>query len=242
MEAASTGIGMALAIAAKGNGAADLWSAVHDGRDIAHRLGRRAMTLPVQRETEEPEQGDEEGVLLVAYANGDPDAGRDLTLRLAPKVLAQALRMLGDRAEAEDVTQETMIRLWKVAPEWRQGEARVTTWLYRVTANLCTDRLRGRRRAVPIEAVAEPADDGPGASDRMMGHARQTALAEALAELPQRQAQAVALRHLEGLGNPEIAEIMDISVEAVESLTARGKRALAALLEHRKAELGYDDD
>ena len=200
------------------------------------------MTIPVEREAAETAQGDEEGALLVAYANGDPDAGRDLALRLAPRVLAQAVRMLGDRAEAEDVTQEAMIRLWKVAPDWRQGEARVTTWLYRVTANLCTDRLRRRRRAVPLEAVAEPEDDRPDVPDRMMGAARQTALADALAELPDRQAQAVALRHLEGLANPEIAEIMDISVEAVESLTARGKRALAALLAHRKAELGYHDD
>ena len=200
------------------------------------------MTIPVEREAAETAQGDEEGALLVAYANGDPDAGRDLALRLAPRVLAQAVRMLGDRAEAEDVTQEAMIRLWKVAPDWRQGEARVTTWLYRVTANLCTDRLRRRRRAVPLEAVAEPEDDRPDVPARMMGAARQTALADALAELPDRQAQAVALRHLEGLANPEIAEIMDISVEAVESLTARGKRALAALLAHRKAELGYQDD
>jgi RNA polymerase sigma-70 factor (ECF subfamily) len=52
----------------------------------------------------------------------------------------------------------------------------------------------------------------------------------------------VVLRHIEGLSNPEIAAIMDIGVEAVESLTARGKRALAALLEGRRAELGYEDD
>lgn len=76
----------------------------------------------------------------------------------------------------------------------------------------------------------------------MLGSARMRALSEALAALPERQAQAVALRHLEGLSNPEIARIMEIGVEAVESLTARGKRALAAILSGRKAELGYDDD
>jgi RNA polymerase sigma-70 factor (ECF subfamily) len=67
------------------------------------------------------------------------------------------------------------------------------------------------------------------------------ALSDALASLPERQAQAVALRHLEGLGNPEIAQVMDISVEAVESLTARGKRALAKILAGRKAELGFEE-
>jgi RNA polymerase sigma-70 factor (ECF subfamily) len=151
--------------------------------------------------------------------------------------------MLADRAEAEDVTQEALLRLWRVAPDWRQdGGARVTTWLYRVTANLCTDRLRRRRRGVALDDVAEPADPAPGVLDRMQGDARMGALAAALAQLPERQAQAVALRHLEGLGNPEIAAIMEISTEAVESLTARGKRALAAILAGRRAELGYDDD
>lgn len=197
----------------------------------------------VDRVTMPPDQTpfDREGALLVAYARGDREAARELTLALAPRILAQALRMLADRAEAEDVTQEAMLRLWKVAPEWRQGEARVTTWIYRVTANLCTDRLR-RRRPVGIDEVAEPPDPSPSVVDRMQGESRMRALSEALATLPERQAQAVALRHLEGLSNPEIAAVMDIGVEAVESLTARGKRALAAALKDRKAELGYGDD
>jgi len=184
---------------------------------------------------------DPDGALLVAFANGDRSAARDLTARLAPRVLAQAARMLADRAEAEDVTQEAMLRLWRAAPTWRQGEAKVTTWLYRVTLNLCTDRLRRRRAAPALDEVPEPEDDSPTAAETMQEGARLRALSDALAQLPERQAQAVALRHLEGLGNPEIAAIMDITTEAVESLTARGKRALAAILAGRKAELGYDD-
>ena len=185
---------------------------------------------------------DAEGALLVAYANGDEEAARALTAALLPRVLAQATRMLGSHAEAEDAAQEAMLRLWRAAGGWRQGEARVSTWLYRVTANLCTDRLRRRRGQVNIDEVAEPTDPSPSAAERMQGEARMRALSDALALLPERQAQAVALRHLEGLGNPEIAEVMGIGVEAVESLTARGKRALAAALKGRKAELGYDDD
>lgn len=180
--------------------------------------------------------------LLIAYANGDASAAALLAQRLAPRVLAQAARMLGERAEAEDVTQEALMRLWKIAPDWRQGEGQVGTWLYRVTANLCTDRLRRRRRQVALDAVDEPHDTSPPVATRMLDRARAQALQEALASLPERQAQAVALRHLEGLANPQIAAIMDISVEAVESLTARGKRALAALLAGRMAELGYQDD
>ena len=179
--------------------------------------------------------------LLVAYGNGDALAARALTMRLTPKVLGFAARMLGgDRAEAEDVTQEAMLRLWKVAPDWRQGEAKVTTWLYRVVSNLCTDRLR-KARGVALDSVPEPEDGGASAEDGLQEASRAQALDFALGELPDRQRQAVVLRHIEGLSNPEIAQVMDIGVEAVESLTARGKRALAALLAGRRAELGYED-
>lgn len=180
--------------------------------------------------------------LLVAFANGDAQAARDLAGRLLPRVLAQATRMLADAAEAEDVAQEAMMRLWKIAHDWRQGEAQVSTWLYRVVANLCTDRLRKRRGNTPLDQVPEPLDDTPGVVATMQTKTRLRALSDALAQLPDRQAQAVALRHLEGLANPEIARIMDISVRSVESLTARGKKALTDILAGRKAELGYDDD
>jgi RNA polymerase sigma-70 factor (ECF subfamily) len=158
-------------------------------------------------------------------------------------VFRHAYRLLGDRAEAEDLAQEALLRLWRIAPQWRQGEAKVTTWLYRVTANLATDRLRrGRGGAVDLDAIPEPVDSAPGADRQMQDRARADALQTALADLPDRQRQAVVLRHIEGLANPEIAQIMDLSIEAVESLTARGKRALAKLLAGRKEELGYRDD
>lgn len=181
-------------------------------------------------------------VLLILYGNGDPAAAQILTTRLAPRVLGYAARLLGgDRAEAEDVTQEAMLRLWKQAPNWRQGEAKVSTWLYKVVSNLCTDRLR-KRRSVDIDAIEEPADDTPSAVDGMIEKDRARALDAALMCLPERQRIAVSLRHLEGASNPEIAEVLEISVEAVESLTARGKRALAAALAGRREELGYGED
>ena len=179
--------------------------------------------------------------LLVLYANGDPGAARALTLRLTPRVLGFAARMLSDRTEAEDVAQEAMLRLWRMAPDWQQGEARVATWLYRVASNLCLDRLR-RSRPRGLDEVAEPEDAAPGVVARLIEADRVLALDEALAALPDRQRQAVVLRHIEGLTNPEIAAVMDIGVEAVESLVARGKKGLAALLSGRRAELGYEGE
>lgn len=179
--------------------------------------------------------------LLILYGNGDRQAAQSLTLRLGPLAFRVAYRMLGDRAEAEDLAQEAMLRLWKIAPDWRTGEAKVSTWLYRVVTNLATDRLR-RRRGVGLDEAPEMADESASALDRMISADRIAALQGALDQLPARQRQAVILRHLEGLSNPEIAAAMEIGVEAVESLTARGKRALAALLEGRRDELGYGHD
>ena len=178
--------------------------------------------------------------LLVAFGNGDMSVARALTTRLTPRILGYATPMLGDRAEAEDVAQEAMLRLWRIAPDWRQGEAQVSTWLYRVAANLCTDRLR-KKRGVGLDTIAEPEDDRPSADEGLQQAARVAALDGALGKLPERQRQAVILRHIEGLANPEIAQVMDMSIEAVESLTARGKRALAAALAGRREELGFSD-
>ena len=191
--------------------------------------------------TNAPDQVPDE-VLLVLYANGDPSAARELARRLVPRILGYATRLLGgDRAEAEDVAQEAMLRLWRVAPDWRRGEAKVTTWLYHVATNLCIDRRRGRMRrgeTVGSDDAPEVADDAPGPEVLLMQADRLTALQAALTELPERQRQAVVLRHIEGLTNPEIAAVLDVGVEAVESLTARGKRALQAILSGRRAELG----
>ena len=180
--------------------------------------------------------------LLVLYANGDSSGARLLTLRLVPRILGYAARLLNDRAEAEDVAQEAMLRLWRVAPDWRQGEAKISTWLYRVTTNLCTDRLRlrTRRNVVALDAAPDMADVAPGAVAVLIEADRMAALNAALTSLPDRQREAVVMRHIEGLSNPEIADVMDIGIEAVESLISRGKRALVAILAKRQEELGYE--
>jgi len=194
------------------------------------------MTMPFDSRS-----GDSDAVLLARYAQGDAAAARSLTVRLVPRVHAQAMRMLGDAAEAEDVAQEAMLRLWRVAPDWRAGEAQVTTWLYRVVANLCTDRLRRRPRSgVALDDVAEPEDPAPSAEAQLQNASRFAALRDAIAALPERQRLALTLRHFEGASNPEIAAQLDISIEAVESLTARAKRALAQALKGQAAALGYE--
>ena len=183
----------------------------------------------------------EDAMLLARFAQGDRAAAQVLTARLAPVVYSQAFRMLGDRAEAEDITQDSLLRLWHAAPDWQVGQAKVTTWLYRVTSNLCIDKMRKRKRQ-SSDAVPEMPDDGPDMERRLQDRARAQALRAALSDLPDRQKQAMVLRHLEGLSNPDVAQIMQISVEAVESLMSRGKRSLADALAPQKKALGLEDD
>ena len=183
----------------------------------------------------------DDDALLALFAGGEQRAANVLTARFLPRVYAHAARLVGVPAEAEDIAQEAMLRLWKIAPKWRPGEASVRTWLYRVTANLAIDALR-RRRTTSSEAVDELIDPARPASEVMQDNMRLDALQSGLMQLPERQRQAVILRHIEGMTNPQIAQIMQINVAAVESLTARGKRALTALLAGRKDELGYQDD
>jgi RNA polymerase sigma-70 factor, ECF subfamily len=184
----------------------------------------------------EPDQAD----LLARVAHGDRQAAEALTDLIAPRLLRFAARMLGDLTEAEDVTQEAMLRLWRMAPDWQDGGAQPSTWVFRVASNLCTDRLR--RRRPQSEAGIDLPDPGQSQDARLMQQARARALETALQALPERQRQAVILRHLEGLTNPEIAAIMMVGVEAVESLTARGKRNLSAILAGQRDALGYEDD
>jgi RNA polymerase sigma-70 factor (ECF subfamily) len=191
------------------------------------------MTMAFDAASEESDE-----TLMRRYAGGDRAAARALTLRHAPRVLALARRMLGDAAEAEDVTQEAMLRLWRVAPDWRAGEAAPSTWLYRVAGNLCIDRLR-RRRPTVAEAP-ETADPAPGAEAGLIAGDRARALDAALAGLPERQRLAVVLRHFEERPNPEIAVILDTTVEAVESLLTRARRTLAERLLPQAETLGFD--
>lgn len=172
---------------------------------------------------------DPDDELLSRVAQGEPAAVRALMARKLQRINGLALRMLGDAAEAEDVSQEVFVRAWRQAPKWVPGAARFDTWLHRVALNLCYDRLR-RRREIPTETPPEQTDQGP-APDRGLEAADVgMRVAAAMGSLPDRQREAVVLCHYQELGNIEAAGLMGVSVEALESLLSRGRRALRAAL------------
>ena len=172
---------------------------------------------------------DPDADLVRRVGRGEELAIRALTARKLPRLTSMAARMLGDRAEAEDVAQESLIRAWRQAPIWRFGEARFDTWLHRVALNLCRDRLR-RRRPGDAEDLDDLIDGGP-APDRGL-EARDVGdrVAAAMAALPPRQREALVLCHYQEMGNIEAAAALGVSVEALESLLSRGRRSLRAAL------------
>lgn len=176
----------------------------------------------------DPERGDEDARLVRDAGRGDPAAMRTIMERALPRIHALAYRMLDDAAEAEDVAQETFLKAWRFAPRWRPGAARFDTWLHRVALNLCYDRLRRRRPAAP--PPLDLADPGP-APDRNL-HAQDVGLRvdRALRALPMRQREAIVLCHYQELGAKEAAALMSVSIEALESLLARARRALRVAL------------
>ncbi len=176
---------------------------------------------------------DPDAELVARVGRGDRAAAQALMARHLPQMLALARRMLSDAVEAEDAVQDAFIQLWTHAARWEPGRAKFGTWLYRVTLNKCYDRLRRRPNASLAEA-ADVADPAPGPEAALQHAAVSAQIEAALAALPRRQRAAIQLCHFGGCGNMEASEILGVSVEALESLLARGRRTLKARLAHLK--------
>ena len=167
--------------------------------------------------------------LVRRVGQGDPAAIQAMVTRKLPRMLALAQRMLGDAAEAEDVAQDAMLRAWKQAPRWKPGQAKFDTWLHRVGLNLCYDRLR-RRRETSMATPPDRPDPGAAPDRGLLAADVGTRVDAALARLPDRQREAIVLCHYQELTNIEAAALMAISVDALESLLSRGRRALRQAL------------
>jgi RNA polymerase sigma-70 factor (ECF subfamily) len=174
--------------------------------------------------------GDDDDRLLSGIAAGDRTAFQRLRERHLNRVFSLALRVTGSRADAEDAVQEAFTRAWRKAASWQPGEAKFSTWLYRVTMNLCIDARR-KPRAEQLDPDLPLRDPSPGAEAVLLAAEQEARVRAAMAELPERQREAMALCYTLGLSNADAAETMEISVKAYESLLVRAKRDIRTRLE-----------
>lgn len=165
---------------------------------------------------------------IARAAGGDRAAQAALVNRNMPIVFRVAYRMLQDRAEAEDVTQETFLRAWKQLPDW-QPKAKFSTWACTVALNLCRDRLR-KKKPVLMDELPERVDTALRPDEALASRQGIEGIAEMIVALPERQREALTLCALEGMSNIEAAAAMDVGVRALESLLARARRSLRSSL------------
>jgi RNA polymerase sigma-70 factor (ECF subfamily) len=173
--------------------------------------------------------------LMARAGRGDRAAFGALVARHAARAASIAMRVSGNRSDAEEIVQEAFLRAWQKAPEWqartdRADGAALSTWLYRVVVNLCLDRRR-RPAWDGIDAAGEVADPAPSAFAAVARDQAARRVAAAVAALPDRQRAALTLCHYENLSNAEAAAILEVSVGAVESLLVRARRELRARLD-----------
>ncbi len=168
---------------------------------------------------------------LARVAAGDEAAFAGIVADETPRLLRFVSSILGSgQAEAEEIVQEALIRLWQQAETW-QPDGRISTWLHRVTYRLAIDVIRRRRPTVAIETVEDTLEDaGPEPVARLIRVEDVNALRAAIEALPERQRTAIALCHFQGLSQAEAAAVMEVGEAAYESLLARARRRLRALL------------
>ena len=169
--------------------------------------------------------------LMARVAGGDQPAFRVLSDRYAVRAVALARRFLGSEADAEEIAQEALLRVWRAAPRW-QPTAAFGTWFYRIVVNLCLNHRR-RTPFSALEEAGEPVDPQPDAQARLERRDETQRLAAAIAALPPRQRAVVLLTYWEGLSNSRTAEVLGTSVGGVETLLVRARKALRGSLGHR---------
>lgn len=165
-------------------------------------------------------------------ARGDAGAFRELSDTHLGPIVTYANRLVKSQAEAEEVAQETFLRVWQNANSY-EPRAKLSTWVHTIARNIAIDRLRKKSRSEEAFEIDDERDEAPlsGRPSRLLLKKQEHEIVqEALDQLPERQKSALLLCHEQGLSNPEIAEVLGTSVEATESLLSRGRRKLRQLL------------
>ena len=182
-----------------------------------------------------PAPPDDDARLMARVADGDAQAFTALVLRLHGGALGLATRVLGNRADAEDVVQAALARLWTMAARYDPARGSVGAWFRRLLVNLCLDRRRSirlvqTRVTTTLDDAFDIADPAPNPAEAAAANARARRIDAAMAQLNPRQRAAIALFHGEGATMAEVAEALDTTAKAVEGLLGRARMELKTLL------------
>ncbi len=175
--------------------------------------------------------------LMLAVCEGDQSSYQTLVRQHLKPISHYAYRILGSNRDAEDITQEVFLRMWVNAAKWNPEKSKLTTWLHRIAHNLCIDHLRKHGNTETREDIEEGLYE-TGSQENNIEDIGQTQLSslldQAIQRLPENQRSALMLCHHAGFSNKEAADIMNISVKAVESNIARARRNLRSWLEQNR--------
>lgn len=174
-------------------------------------------------------QPHEDHQLFQQVAAGDPRAFRRLVDQHAPPLVTYLTRLLRNQAEAEELAQDVFLRVWQRAGDY-QASFRASTWIHRIGHNLAIDQLRRRKGNTEVDDDLQAAPPSERPHTLLENKQRALSLQAGLDALPLRQRTAMLLKYEQDFPNPEIAKVLDLSVDAVESLLARAKRQLKAHL------------
>lgn len=186
----------------------------------------------------------DDDALIAQARQGEVAAFDQLVLRHQSQVYAVALRMLGDRDEAQDAAQDAFIRAYQSLKGFRQ-DAKLSTWLVAITMNLCRNRRRwwARRRRIIVASVDDPvdtdegdvtrevADPGPSPRDTAVRREQQQRLMATLQLLDQADREVIVLRDIQGYSYEEIAQMLGCELGTVKSRLNRARCALRAKLD-----------
>jgi RNA polymerase sigma-70 factor, ECF subfamily len=177
--------------------------------------------------------------LLINIKAGDKIAFNELVMQYRHKVLNTCYRFLLNKEDAEDVSQEVFIEVFQSIDSFR-GEAKLSTWIYRIAVTKCLDEIKKRKRKKRISSIGKILHldnvvgwlaGGQRADKKIQEEEKMKEVYEALNKLPDNLRVAFTLSKIDGYSNNEIAEIMRLTVVAVESLNHRAKKKIRSELE-----------
>ena len=178
---------------------------------------------------QQPLKADSDEYLMRRVQQGDESAFSMLVQRHTQSIHAFIYRLCGNRGDAEDITQETFLRLWQRSSQWTPDTVRFTTWIHQIARNLCIDQFR-REQSLKRTSSHENTEFADSTIESIEEDAKRQAMRDEIGTLPERQRTAIVLCQVQGWTQQDAAKVLDTSVDGVQALIGRARRTLRASL------------